>query len=114
MRSGAGGFPSEPARQTRGAGVAFEHVVAGHQVHRPASSAGAAVDDRHEVATRQCVHLGERLASVGGDRADVEPGGAEQRRHQIDVRGRRRHGARRRSRRRRCARSTNGTRVASS
>ena len=50
------------------------------------SSAGAPVDHRHQVASRQRMNLGERFPQNRRDGVDVDAGGAEQRRHQVDVR----------------------------
>jgi hypothetical protein len=100
----------------RGAGVTFEHVVAGHQVDDPVRVGCRAVDDRQQVPAGQGMHLAERPTQLGSavDRL-VDAGGGEQRGDEVDVRGRRvvddttLGGAARR-----CGRSTKGTRVASS
>ena len=49
----------EPPAKPRGAAVALEHVVAGHQVDSAVLVGRAAVDDGHQVAAWQGVHLGE-------------------------------------------------------
>ncbi|OKH63940.1 hypothetical protein EB72_10375 [Mycobacterium sp. SWH-M1] len=76
--------------------VAFQDVVTCHQVHRPGAVGVSTVDDRHQVPAGERVHLGECLGESAGGGRDVDSGSREQGGHQVDMGGRRGHGASRR------------------
>ena len=76
--------PQHPG-DTRGAGVAFEHVVAGHQIHGPVLVGRGAVDHRHQVASRERMDLGEGLGERRRCGGHVDPGGGQQGGDQVHV-----------------------------
>ena len=80
---------SQTASKGRCARVALEHVVVGHQIHRPVPvSARRVVDDRHQIAAGQRVHFAELVTQCGGGDRLVDAGRGEQRRDDVDVRRR--------------------------